>query len=241
MMQERHFSTAHHPCGQPSCVAAKFVVFGSPLDLQAHMLDEHGSGMSARDRKEAVRVHADLAFQDVRGGRGGGRGRGRGGGGGTGRGRDPDPPPISQASSRGGRRAAFGAHLTPEGVPAPPAPSPPRPPSPDDDLDPELSPSDPPFLSPSLIIFFSGGRVAARAGPAVRSSLRAFRAHECSAQDVVSTLVSALDGERAASVVVGLVDALEDDEQRSDLLGAWNDWRLEVTRLSFHQRKKLFY
>ncbi|KIK62672.1 hypothetical protein GYMLUDRAFT_41590 [Collybiopsis luxurians FD-317 M1] len=39
---ERHFTTAHYACTQPSCVERKFVVFGSALDLQAHMVEEHG-------------------------------------------------------------------------------------------------------------------------------------------------------------------------------------------------------
>ncbi|KAF5365401.1 hypothetical protein D9757_011667 [Collybiopsis confluens] len=39
---ERHFSTAHYACNQPTCLERKFVVFVSALDLQAHMVQEHG-------------------------------------------------------------------------------------------------------------------------------------------------------------------------------------------------------
>lgn len=37
-----HFQTSHYICTVPSCLDAKFVVFGDDLELQAHILKEHG-------------------------------------------------------------------------------------------------------------------------------------------------------------------------------------------------------
>lgn len=37
-----HFQNAHYICTVPSCLDAKFVVFGDELELQAHILKEHG-------------------------------------------------------------------------------------------------------------------------------------------------------------------------------------------------------
>lgn len=118
-VQERHFHTAHHPCTYPSCLAQKFVVFGTPLDLKAHMVETHGTDMTARDRKEAMRIQADFEFEEV--GAGGRRAGGR-------RDRDrepPQPPPRQQQQPRppaapgpsrppggGRRREGFGASLT---------------------------------------------------------------------------------------------------------------------------------
>ncbi|EDR11113.1 uncharacterized protein LACBIDRAFT_315524 [Laccaria bicolor S238N-H82] len=39
---ERHFNSIHHPCTQKECQAQNFVVFNSPLDLRAHMVEVHG-------------------------------------------------------------------------------------------------------------------------------------------------------------------------------------------------------
>lgn len=37
-----HFQTSHYICTVPACLDAKFVVFGDELELQAHILKEHG-------------------------------------------------------------------------------------------------------------------------------------------------------------------------------------------------------
>jgi hypothetical protein len=138
--QEQHFEQAHHPCPNSSCQASKFVVFGSRIDLQAHMVEEHGAEMSTRDKKDARRVDAAFEFQDASSNSNRRRGGGLGGTGGGGREReqrDPQPQiaprPISGLDSR---RNRFGAHLTTEGdasdlspgpsrhqTPSPPPPS----------------------------------------------------------------------------------------------------------------------
>ena len=68
---EKHFSSSHFPCTHADCVAQKFVVFASALDLKAHMVERHGESMSSKDLKDARRVDANFAFEDI------GRGRGR--------------------------------------------------------------------------------------------------------------------------------------------------------------------
>jgi hypothetical protein len=126
--QERHFNTEHHPCTQPECRERKFVVFNTPLDLQAHRVEEHGTTMSSRDKKGAMRITTEFQFEEV-----GGR-QGRRGGGTTGvvRERDREPPPLSQsprpqhaqAVPSNSRRAAFGSSLTDGSTPQPrPSPS----------------------------------------------------------------------------------------------------------------------
>lgn len=69
---EEHFTSSHFPCTQADCIAQKFVVFASALDLKAHMVERHVEGMSSKDLKDARRVDANFAFEGI------GRGRGRG-------------------------------------------------------------------------------------------------------------------------------------------------------------------
>ena len=73
--KERHFYSAHHPCAHADCLARKFVVFNTALDLKAHTVDDHGGDMSSRDKKDARRVRADFAFEDMGGRHGHGHGR----------------------------------------------------------------------------------------------------------------------------------------------------------------------
>jgi hypothetical protein len=119
--QEKHFEQSHHPCSNPTCQARKFVVFGSQIDLQAHMVEEHSAEMSSRDKKDARRVDAAFEFQmassssNVR--RGGGPGGGVGGGGvGRERGQHDSQPQLASqpALSLENRRSLFGLHLMTE-------------------------------------------------------------------------------------------------------------------------------
>ena len=66
---ERHYTTAHHPCLHPECLAKKFVVFQSPQELKNHEGLEHGRAMTKAERKEALRVHVEFSTN------GGGAGR----------------------------------------------------------------------------------------------------------------------------------------------------------------------
>ena len=98
---------SHYTCKQPNCLAQKFVVFGTTMDLQAHIVEEHAAEMSSRDKRDARRIEADFEFE-------GRRERGNN------RDRDREPPASTsppQGSSRqpvNVRRRDFGAHLTSE-------------------------------------------------------------------------------------------------------------------------------
>jgi len=120
--QEKHFEQSHHPCLNPICQACKFVVFGSQIDLQAHMVEEHGAEMSSRDKKDARRVNAAFEFTSSSsnvhhgGGPGGDSGDGSGAGHEQGQ-RDSQLQPPSAPRpifSLENRRSLFGAHLTSE-------------------------------------------------------------------------------------------------------------------------------
>ncbi|KAJ7813908.1 hypothetical protein B0H14DRAFT_2522586 [Mycena olivaceomarginata] len=243
---ETHFTTAHHPCPHAPCRERKFVVFGSALDLQAHLVEEHGEEMGKGGRRAAQRVEA--GWDDVRHQGGGGRGRGEGGGG-RGRGRDRDrererePPPHAQVQAQpqpqrpggggGRRREGFGGALTVEGETPPPVPTPSPPPPPRADLDPAVAAQHSAFLS-RLTSLAPNPTTAL---PAARAAIRSFRAAESSARDLISTLWSVLGAgtdarhmEAAASIVNALVDLLDEGEQREAVLTAWRGFEIEQRR-----------
>nr|ODN94469.1 cytoplasmic protein [Cryptococcus depauperatus CBS 7855] len=73
----QHWQDDHFPCTQPQCIEDRFVVFGSELDLRAHMVDtaslicctslarlltlfQHSSQMSTRDRAQARHLPIDF-------------------------------------------------------------------------------------------------------------------------------------------------------------------------------------
>ena len=64
------------------------MVFNTALDLKAHTVEDHGGDMSSRDKKDARRVQADFAFEEV----GGRHGHAR-----KDREREPPPPRQQQA------------------------------------------------------------------------------------------------------------------------------------------------
>jgi len=76
---ERHFDNQHYLCHDVQCLTARFVVFGSELDLRHHERQVHGATASGRDTK------LQLEF----------RVRGRGGGGGQQHSESGPPPSDS--------------------------------------------------------------------------------------------------------------------------------------------------
>ena len=115
---------AHFPCRQPVCLARKFVVFGSVMDLKAHMVEEHGAEMTTRDKKLAMRIQAEFEFEETgASGRRGRRDRQE---------REREPPPASVPAPPGPgpsrpdgagrrRREAFAGNLTGESANATPS------------------------------------------------------------------------------------------------------------------------
>ncbi|KAL9091695.1 MAG: hypothetical protein Q9165_004771 [Trypethelium subeluteriae] len=100
---EEHFKKDHFLCLDAECLEQKFVVFASEMDLRAHQLEKHPSGMTKDARRDARRV--DMSGFDYRTPREPERGRGREGRGrGRGRGRDPNSEPLPVSSAQPLRR-----------------------------------------------------------------------------------------------------------------------------------------
>ena len=102
---ELHFRKDHFLCPDQECLEKKFVVFESEMDLQAHQVEAHPSGLSKDALKGARRV--DLSnfqlreqYQPQRGGSSRGQGQGRG----RSRGRDPNTDPLPASSAQPLRR-----------------------------------------------------------------------------------------------------------------------------------------
>ncbi|KAG7442494.1 uncharacterized protein BT62DRAFT_905989 [Guyanagaster necrorhizus] len=224
---ESHFNNAHHPCMQSACLAQKFVVFNTPLDLKAHMVEEHGADMSSRDKKDARRVPAEFEFEDTPGRRGGGR-RDRE------HERDSSVPGPSRPPGGGRRREGFGASLTSgngsnTSLPTPPVVSRRSSPSPNrEPVDPAVLEKHTAFLS-RLQSFAPNPTTAI---PAVKAAIRGYRASESSAKDLISTIWTVLDChlEYTASIVNGFVDLLEEDEKKQDVLRSWKGFEIEQRR-----------
>lgn len=98
-------------------------MFASDLDLKAHMVEEHASDMTARNKKDARRIETRFDLDDMTGSGDGNRRHGQN------RERDREPP--EPGSSRNRRREGFGATLTTEPLiivgPSPQPPLQPRP------------------------------------------------------------------------------------------------------------------
>ncbi|CAK5276974.1 unnamed protein product [Mycena citricolor] len=216
---ETHFGDAHYPCTHATCQAQKFVVFGSELDLKAHSVEEHGGEMDKGGRRDARRV--EPTWDGVAGGGRHGHGRNRE------HARDPPPAaPPQRPPGAGRRREGFGATLTVEGESTPaPSPTPTPPPPSRSDVDPATAERHASFLA-RMAQFAPNATTAV---PAARAAIRSFRANESSARDLISTFWSILDAKREAttSVVNGLVDLLDDDEQREAVLAAWRAFDIE--------------
>ncbi|KAF9058490.1 hypothetical protein BDP27DRAFT_1343518 [Rhodocollybia butyracea] len=248
---ETHFSTAHHACSHPECLQRKFVVFSSALDLQAHMVDEHGASRKV--------VGLDFASSSAnQGGRNQNQHQSqnshRGGGGG---GRDPPPreqgipvpppaPPQNQNQNQSRRRQAFGGALTGDADPNAPT----------------LGTSGPPTRRPSPNPADDDPAISNRhtAFLALLSSLapNSTTAVQHSARDLIGIVWNVLDRDRetmsdkaksrgtrdglepTARVINSFVDLLEEDEEGEgveeidrkslELLREWKGFEVEQRR-----------
>lgn len=68
--------------------------------------------------------------------------------------------------------------------------------------------------------------------PAVKAAVRSYRANESAARDLISTIWTISDHnlEGTAGVVNALVDFIEEEDKKKDLLQAWNGFKIEVSR-----------
>ncbi|PPR02196.1 hypothetical protein CVT24_011423 [Panaeolus cyanescens] len=235
---EKHFNTDHYPCSQSECLARKFVVFNTPLDLKAHIVEEHGGDMSARDKRNVSRLQAEFTFEEV----GYGNRHGR-----RDRERDRDPPPQrqqvqiaepSRAAQNAGarRREAFSGALTTEGSGAAgsssnqPSRGASRPSTPPvaTDVDPAVAAKHADFLTRLQTLAPN----PTTAVPAVKAATRSYRFSECTARDLISTIWNVMDRhlEHTASIVNAFVDLLDEEDKKQDLLSSWKGFAIEQRR-----------
>lgn len=224
---EKHFVQDHFVCPNPMCQAQKFVVFGSALDLKAHQVEVHGAEMSSRDRRDIRRVQADFAFEDIRGERGSR----------TNRERDREHHESNRPPPRvpGGRREAFGGRLTGGGeaestggapsVSRIPGPSAPGPSTAPEDASSDVSERYASFLMRVQATAPNPGSAI----PAVKAALRGYRMNESSARDLILTIWNILgnDLDGTASIINSIVDLLDEEGKKSDLLASWNGFKIE--------------
>ncbi|KAG8987543.1 hypothetical protein FRB90_003295, partial [Tulasnella sp. 427] len=216
---EQHFKREHFPCQNPSCLEKKFIVFPTSMDLQGHMVDEHGDSMTSKDKKGARRVEMSFAFAPA----------GRGGG-------PPDPPgpgPSSQPGAGTMRRTVFGAQLTspsPSGAPVrnfqnSNAPSSSAPSVDRADTDQVLQ------QYADLTTFLGTLGPSANGIIAIRSSIRSWRSSESTVYDMLETIFTVLERsmDKMSKVVERLVPIF-DSEKRSELLDAWGGMKAQQER-----------
>jgi E3 ubiquitin-protein ligase ZNF598 len=219
------------------------------------MVEEHAAEMSSRDKKDARRVNAAFEFQDASGPnrRRGGvpDSGGSGSGGGRERGQRDSQPQIAPRPTLGSdnRHSLFGAHLTIERDANNSSPEPSRqqgatPPPPSTDPSAEYASF---YLHPCAVgaNFFLSSRYAAvfarlrtltahttNAAAGVKLALRDYTASQSAARDLISTVWNTLDCEldATASIINLVVDSLEEEEKKTDLLSAWNSFKIERRR-----------
>ncbi|KAE8216676.1 hypothetical protein CF327_g148 [Tilletia walkeri] len=230
-MLTTHFREVHYLCMNRECLEKRFVVFESEMDFKAHQLAEHANELSARERREALRVDAHFTFEDSSAssqqqyqsvpGAPPGAGQGRRGGRAGGPNRNERDVGGGGAASR---RANFGGALTSDGAP----------PSFNED---EFTRQERIFNKAASILGASSESKIA----ALKSVATAYNGSECSSRDLVLTVFSLCgsDVDRAGalfSVLVGTGSEsgnrglFDEEEKRTDVLTSWNTIRMERTQ-----------
>ncbi|TFY64671.1 hypothetical protein EVJ58_g2456 [Rhodofomes roseus] len=216
---EQHFTHAHYPCNRPECLQRKFVVFGTLLDLKAHMVEEHGADISRRSAAGAGEVDMTASASENHP-------------------PAPAPPGPSRPTGAGGRRReAFGGNLTiqhsnvnvtPNGQTPNHSRQQSRRPSPSPgDLE-----GEPGAAERAAVLVARINSLAtnpASAVPAIQAAMRSYRVSESGARDLISTVWNILDRnlDGTASVVNLVVDSLDEEDKKQELLSAWNGFKIE--------------
>ncbi|GJJ12290.1 hypothetical protein Clacol_006531 [Clathrus columnatus] len=219
---EQHFNNAHYPCKDSQCQSQKFVVFGSMIDLKAHMVEQHGSEMSAKDKKDLRRLDTVFEYEsredfNPRQNRNRQRDRERE--------REREEPESSQTSRR---REAFGATLTSETSNPPSAPSFSTPPlldSSQSDVPLAVSERHAAFIARINILTSN----PTNAVPAIKSAIRSYRSNESGPRDLINTIFTVVNKnlDDTASLISSLVELLDDEDKRRALLASWNGFKIE--------------
>ena len=254
-MLEEHFRKDHFLCFDQECLAKKFVVFESEMELKGHQLSEHPNGLTKDARRDARLVDMSsfdyrTPYQPQRGGRREGRGGGRG--------RDPNSEPLPQSSAQPLRRdelayqrqmaihsaqsvssRTFGGQLTQQvREPARPTQSP-RPAQATPAIE-NLTITEPPpaNLSPQeQARRLRHNAVMERASNLLendamklsefRSKVSAYKNSTISATNLIDAFFSLFDtaSTELGKLIKELAEIYENESKRTDLLKAWNDWR----------------
>ena len=71
--------------------------------------------------------------------------------------------------------------------------------------------------------------------PAIQAAMRSYLHSESAARDLISTVWNILDRnlDGTASVVNMLVDMMDDEDKKRELLAAWNGFKIEVRNACF--------
>ncbi|MBW0488178.1 hypothetical protein O181_027893 [Austropuccinia psidii MF-1] len=62
---ENHFLSDHYLCNQSSCLTARFVVYPTALELQAHQIEAHGIELSNKAMKDARKIQTHFVYAGV--------------------------------------------------------------------------------------------------------------------------------------------------------------------------------
>ncbi|KAJ3761707.1 hypothetical protein EV360DRAFT_37272 [Lentinula raphanica] len=248
---EYHFSSAHFACSHSVCMQRKFVVFGSALDLQAHMVEEHGAS------RKVVGIEF-AGVRDITSNTNSGRSNREP----LSREQPPLLPPPAPPQNQTRRRQAFGGALTNGGAATTggpvaananaqsgssrrvsPAPG-------DASVDPAVADRHTAFLT--LLSNLAPNPSSAMA--AVKAAARGYRAGESTARDLIGIVWNVLDVskdkglgrssteglEPTARVINSFVDLLEEDEEKEgvaekdkkslELLREWKGFEIEQRR-----------
>ncbi|KAJ3727590.1 hypothetical protein C8R42DRAFT_717035 [Lentinula raphanica] len=252
---EYHFSSAHFACSHSVCMQRKFVVFGSALDLQAHMVEEHGAS------RKVVGIEF-AGVRDITSNTNSGRSNREP----LSREQPPLLPPPAPPQNQTRRRQAFGGALT-NGDTEGAATTASRPvtgnanaqsgssrrvsPAPGDaSVDPAVADRHTAFLT--LLSNLAPNPSSAMA--AVKAAARGYRAGESTARDLIGIVWNVLDVskdkgsgrssteglEPTARVINSFVDLLEEDEEKEgvaekdkkslELLREWKGFEIEQRR-----------
>ena len=251
---EKHFAEAHFVCFDAECLANKTNVFEAELDLKAHQLQSHPYGMTKDVRRDARLVNISgfdyrTPYQPARRGERGNRGNGRGADPNT----DPLPVSSAQPMRRdelayqrqmailNAQPQAITRNHAASPVPRPMPPpiqqtsitSPPPNPLSFEDQNPNPNRIQTPQEQARQIRHNSVLERASTLLKADNAKLSVFRSHVSSyrasnitASALVESLISLLSNPTAdiGKLVRELADIYEDENKRTSLLQAWNDW-----------------
>ncbi|GAA95526.1 uncharacterized protein L969DRAFT_45026 [Mixia osmundae IAM 14324] len=221
---EGHFATEHFACHAPTCLAQRFVVFETEIDLQAHQVESHGAEMPSdqRSRLGARRLDIDIHYNNA--------------------------PASSSSRPRPPKRNGPGpkpmvlpgrGHLPGEDEPhlhrvVPGSQRPSRP-----NFQASLTPAnasnhttavDPVQERHASLLQKVASAVSGSDGKitAFKTAVRSFRAGEMAAEDLVDTIWHILNRatDVAAEIINDMAELLDNDDKARDVTRAWRNFSI---------------